>query len=96
MTSAADFCRYAPAIQRECNPHNYKGKVTLQHVRLNLQGYTSAGHYYGTGERLFYFFCEDAPQHAWERDGFFRAADRASAKAYVRAKPLMSECRFYN
>jgi hypothetical protein len=81
---------------REGNPHNYKGKVTLQRVRLNSQGYDAMGRYYGTGPRLYYYFCEDAPQHALGRDGFFRAADRAAAKAYVRELPLMCECRFYN
>jgi hypothetical protein len=96
MTSAADFCRYAPKLQRAANPHNYKGKVSLQRVRLNSQGYTDRGHYYGTGVPLFYYFCEDMPQHSWGRDGFFRAADRNAAKAYVRELPLMCECRFYN
>ncbi|KRR22146.1 hypothetical protein [Bradyrhizobium retamae] len=78
------------------NPHNYKGKVTLQRVRLNSGGYDDMGRYFGTGQRLYYFFCEDDPGHAFRRDDFFRAADRASAKAYVRALPLMCECRFYN
>ncbi|OSI20090.1 hypothetical protein BST65_35270 [Bradyrhizobium canariense] len=83
-------------MQREGNPHNYKGKVSLQRVRLNSGGYTDRGHYYGTGAPLFYFFCEDMPQHSWGRDGFFRASDRAAAKTHVRSLPLMSECRFYN
>jgi hypothetical protein len=96
MTSAADFCRYAPKLQRAANPHNYKGKVTLQRVRLNSQGYTDRGHYYGTGARLYYYFCEDDPWQLSSSDGYLRAPDRAAAKALIRALPLLSECKFYN
>lgn len=96
MTSAADFCRYAPAMQRAGNPHNYKGKVTLQRVRLNRDGYTANGLYFGAGSPLFYFFCEDDPGFGFMRDGYFRAVDRSQAKEHVRNLPLMCECRFYN
>jgi hypothetical protein len=78
------------------NPHNYKGKVSLQRIRLNSGGYDAMGRYYGTGQRLYYYFCEDAPKHVLCRDGFFRASDRSAAKAHVRSLPLMSECKFYN
>jgi hypothetical protein len=77
------------------NPHNYTGKVTLQRVRLNSQGYTSRGQYYGVGARL-YWFCCDEPFYPEHREGFLRATSRTSAKAAVRTRPLMSECKFYN
>jgi hypothetical protein len=78
------------------NPHNYKGKVTLARVYLNRDGYTSSGCYYGRGTPLFYFWCEDDPGFGFKRDDYFRASTREAAKAYVRALPLMCECRFYN
>ena len=81
---------------KEGNPHNYKGKVSLQRVPLDAGGYTSRGQYYGTGQKLWYFFCEDAPQHTLGREGYFRASDRVAAKAHVCNLPLMCECRFYN
>lgn len=78
------------------NPHNYRGKVTLRRVRLNSQGYNSRGYYYGTGAPLWFYFAEDADQYFLGREGYFRAADRKVAKAYVRSLPLMCECKFYN
>lgn len=76
-------------------PNNYKGKVALQKVRLNSQGYDSMGAYWGVGQPLYYYFAEDGDEFEITRDGFFRAKDREAAKAYIRARPLMSECRFY-
>lgn len=80
------------------NPHNYKGKVTLQRIRLNNGGYDDMGRYYGTGAPLYYYANEEFSEHVGNFlcDGYFRASDRAAAKAHVRALPLMCECRFYN
>ncbi len=76
---------------------NYKGKVTLQRVRLNSGGYTSQGYYFGHGLPLFWY-CTDEKHDAFTDgylDGYFRAESREDAKAKVKAFPLMSECRFY-
>ena len=64
-------------------------RVYLRRVRLDSGGYDSGGAYWGIGQRL-YHACE------YSRDGldvFFRAADRAAAKAKLRAD--YPEIRFY-
>ena len=53
-----------------------KFKYTLQRVRLNSGGYTSAGQYYGQGAPLFEA-CSDETGDCLT----FRAADRKAAKA---------------
>lgn len=53
-----------------------KFKYTLERVRLNSGGYTSAGQYYGQGAPLFEA-CSDETGDCLT----FRAADRKAAKA---------------
>jgi hypothetical protein len=72
---------------------NYQGKVTLRRVRLNSQGYTSTGHYYGVGQHLYWFSYEDDGEDIF---GFFRAVNRIAAKRHVQSLPHMSECKFYS
>jgi hypothetical protein len=81
---------------KSSNPHNYTGKVTLQRVHLDMGGYDNIGAYWGRGAPLYWYFCEDMPQHTIGREGHFRARDRKAAKAHLRAMSLMSECRFWN
>jgi hypothetical protein len=68
--------------------HTQAMKFTLQRVRLNAGGYDSSGSYWGAGSPL-YWYCHD---EGWP-EGHIRAADRRSAKAYIRG--LFPACRFY-
>lgn len=61
-------------------------KWTLQRVRLDAGGYDSGGAYWGCGEALYWASCGDVER-------FFRAPDRHSAKATIRAE--FSDARFY-
>jgi hypothetical protein len=73
----------------------YKGKVTLQRIRLNSGGYTKDGFYYGLGQPLWWYCADEVKHTLAEVSGYFRAVNRTAAKAYVRAIPLLKECRFY-
>jgi len=59
---------------------NYRGKLTIERIRLDRQGYTRGGKYFGTGAPLFDVYDEDY-------DVFFqiRARDRDAAKRLVRS-----------
>ena len=54
-------------------------QVWLTRVRLNRQGYTSNGSYWGVGAPLFAYESEDGSAY-----GYLRAADRADAKRKLR------------
>ena len=64
------------------------GKIRLTWIRLNSQGYTDKGKYFGVGMPLFYFTDEDG-----ERCDYIRAYDRDDAKVRIRAK--YPDARFY-
>lgn len=55
----------------------FKGKVTLQRVYLNRDGYTSGGCYFGVGDPLYYWHCEEITGEDEllmpEKDGYLRA-----------------------
>lgn len=57
------------------------GRVHVTRVRLDQGGYDSGGAYWGGGQPLYYAASDDGAV-----DLFFRASDRAAAKARVRAK----------
>jgi hypothetical protein len=54
-------------------------RLTLQRVRLNSGGYDAGGAYWGIGKPLFLVCDESGHSH------YFRAADRAAARATIRA-----------
>lgn len=58
-------------------------RFTLQRVRVNSQGYDAGGSYWGAGQPLWYAGVRTAAGYA---EDYFRAADRAAAKAHVRAQ----------
>lgn len=58
----------------------YKGRVHVQHERLNQGGYTSRGVYFGTGPRLYYIWDDEMI-----REDYIRASDRADAVAQARS-----------
>lgn len=58
----------------------YKGRVHVQHERLNQGGYTSRGVYFGTGPRLYYIWDDDLI-----REDYIRAFDREDAVEQARA-----------
>jgi len=66
-------------------------KCTLKKVRLNKQGYTHLGHYYGVGEPVFWCMSDDGTI-----DMTLRAADRAAAKQQIRDNliPVGSDMTF--
>ena len=53
-------------------------KASLRRIRLNLGGYDSGGAYWGLGQPLYW-----AGSDCGAVDMFFRAPDRAAAKATV-------------
>ena len=57
-----------------------KHRITLRKVRINAQGYTSRGEYYGCGQALYWWSTEDG----WH-DSELRASSRDNAKAQLRA-----------
>jgi hypothetical protein len=57
-----------------------KAKFYLYRVRLNSQGYTDTGYYYGVGQPVYCFVSADGADGA-----VFRAASREAAKARIRA-----------
>ncbi len=54
--------------------------VSLQHIRLNNGGYDSGGAYWGLGQPLYWAGSDNGAVDLW-----FRASDRAAAKAHVLA-----------
>lgn len=64
------------------------GKCSLQRVRLDSGGYDSGEAYWGLGDPLWWCGSDDGSV-----DLFFRARDRAAAKAEVRI--AFPDARFY-
>lgn len=58
-------------------------KVWLRQVRLNRQGYTDRGVYYGVGQPLYIAQWEDPDSRWGEEVLYFRAANRAEAREKV-------------
>jgi hypothetical protein len=54
-------------------------KIDLERKRLNRQGYTSSGQYYGTGAALFLAFNPDTGEYLE-----FRARDRSAAQEILK------------
>lgn len=67
-------------------------KFHLSRVRLNTQGYTPEGYYYGIGLPLW-TWRTDPDTNGYSDSDTFRARDRAAAKALVRA--AFPTARFY-
>lgn len=66
-------------------------KVYLAKVRINRQGYTDAGRYFGVGAPLWEFWSLDDISHLGPR--FVRAPNREAAKAL--AKERYPQGRFF-
>ena len=62
-------------------------RVTLRRVRLDRHGYDEFGHYWGSGQQLYW-----ASYKYWE--DHFRAFNRADAKGFIQAK-FGKNVRFY-
>jgi hypothetical protein len=83
-------CRYGAPMGRYTGPDYLEteaGRINLCRIRLDRGGYDPGGAYWGWGAPLFY---------ACDGDGnsrFFRAADRADAKAQILAD--YPDARFY-
>jgi hypothetical protein len=65
-------------VSKHCFP-DYKGHVTLQHRRLNRDGYDRYGVYYGNGQRLYYIAALSADGMDYIFEDEFRAIDRQDA-----------------
>lgn len=82
--------------------YTYTGKVILQRVRLDGQGYTSTGEYFGCGWPLYWYQLEYLSEedklyiHDYDTSGYIRENSRADAKLYIRSKPYMVGAKFYN
>jgi hypothetical protein len=67
---------------------------TLRRVRLNSGGYDDGGAYWGIGAPLFWWAIEIREGESRDEcSGYFRARDRAAAKAHIRG--LHPAARFY-
>jgi hypothetical protein len=65
------------------------GRVTLRRIRLTRGGYDAGGAYWGAGQPLYY-----AGSECGLVELFFRAANRADAKAKVTSR--YPAARFYS
>lgn len=65
-----------PTIQDE--PKDYKGRLFLWHIRLDVGGYDKNGTYFGSGKRLYWCANEEGTV-----DYMLRADDRANARVEV-------------
>jgi len=70
-------------------------KPILRRVRLDRSGYDRSGSYWGQGKPLYYFAYLD-PFNNLEHSDHIRAADRAEAKAIIRAKWPNRVFKFHN
>lgn len=84
-------CKYGAPMGRHVGPisEGQGDKWALQHVPLDSGGYDRGGAYWGHHQRLYWAFNESTHEET-----FFRARDRAAAKAHVRAE-YDSAARFY-
>jgi len=67
----------------------FNGRVYLNQVYLNRQGYTSGGVYFGyiEGEKLYYISAESEPKENgtyYAYEDYFRASNRDDAKSLAR------------
>lgn len=69
-----------------------KVRFSLQKIRLNQQGYTDSGEYFGIGLPLYFYMGEDDKRII---QGHLRAYSRDSAKLQVMQKFPNLECKFY-
>jgi hypothetical protein len=84
------FARYGAPMGRHTGPDFLDvdaGRIRLRRIPINGGGYDRGGAYWGLGAPLWY--AEDVDGNSQ----FFRARDRASAKAHVLAK--FPGARFY-
>jgi hypothetical protein len=63
-----------------------KAKIHLSRIRVNRQGYTSDGHYFGVGAQIFTYEILNA-DGVWVDRPAFRAKNRVEALRTLRAKP---------
>jgi len=84
-------CRYGAPLGRASD--NLSGLIveptdsafTLQRVRLNSGGYDAGGAYWGLGPRLYWWAITIREGDSVDEcSGYFRARDRAAAKAHIR------------
>jgi hypothetical protein len=68
-----------------------KIKLTLRKLRINSQGYTPEGYYYGVGEPV-YWYSSDCGKY----EGELRAASRDQAKHTIRTSIVRERVSFYN
>ena len=83
-------CTYGAPLGRSSQPagHDDTVKVSLRRVPINAGGYDRGGAYWGLGAPLWYA-CDDDGDYS----EYFRAWDRAAAKAHVLEK--LPNARFY-
>lgn len=55
-------------------------KLYLHRVRLDNGGYTNEGNYYGVGQPLYEYFCDEPDPQLGEIEGELRADNREHAK----------------
>lgn len=77
----------APMGRAACRSEELTGKVRLQRVRLNQDGYDAGGAYWGVGKPL-YWAADDGDMELW-----LRAWNRTEAKQHVLSK--YPSARFY-
>lgn len=84
-TAAHSFRAMATAAVRKPSIYfpDYAGRVSVRRERLNSEGYTSCGVYFGTGSPLY--FMQDEDGEALPHGHYFRASDRGDAVAIARA-----------
>ena len=85
-------CTYGAPLgrrSRRLNPESETPKFSLVRVRLDSGGYDSGGAYWGIGEPLW-----NAESDCGQVSEFFRASDRAAARAYIR-REYGDGARFY-
>lgn len=70
------------------------GPMTLQCVKVNYGGYDAGGAYWGCGLPLYWWSIEIVEGDSRDEcSGYFRAYDRAAAKAHIRE--LQEHVKFY-
>lgn len=67
-------------------------KTTLIRIKVNAQGYNSAGQYFGVGEPVYWYAMPDGKGYI---ENYIRAKDREAAKAVVRALHPLRRVEFY-
>jgi len=70
-------------------------KTTLVRVRLNSQGYTESGYYFGNGPPLFWYVIPTHGENPKYIEGHIRARDREGAKQELSALYPRRRLEFY-